>query len=702
MNNYLDDYMYNNGGINPYHLYEIYGKGGLGYKPRDYMIGGTVFTYNDKGEIIDARPYNEDDKEKIIKQGTVDYDLEQLQEHIKYFSDNAKSLTNEEKEQVLKDMNFLYSVNDKTLNGLLGLSNVIIKEEKEDVFIDKMIKETENEIEMNKAKKLELPSSLHKMIDDKIINLNDSLELLKKQKDNSRKPIKATANEITKLLTDEQIAELPKKEYYDYMNRLYLKSKNTKGLTDEQKDIIDMENKKLKKVIRTLKKEHKIKEIEEPEENKYITKGEFNAVVKPAGGGEAVENVIIENEDIRNEIYNKLKLSTDNANLMSLQDFLDVIDKSLPIDLIDPTIKILMEIKKYQKYDYQKFMEELFNKELPTLKKLFLEDLLTIPKVEPSEKIRNFQSMYNYNKKKDILRNFTDDKGNIDDEKLKTYLHKNYKGVSIPLGIQKFGNINEDEVDKSISKNDIQNALKSMNKDWNIKIDYNPESENYGKVIELNKKNGQYKEETKKIKNYDLVFTIALADELLTFNYSKYVRDKNILSPLNAFNLGNDFYEKDEKLSFMIPLELFERTEKTKYVEPKIKNEKEFTSIINDILLEDNKDEDVFFKNKLNTDYPKFLKNIKKINNKYEEEGKIILKFFKDLDITCNLENIKSMTTKINKDFKNRTYKNKTYDTLKESREEVIKDYNIMIEVYKELEKNKDNMIKSLYLKQKK
>lgn len=44
MNNYLDDYMYYNGGINPFHMYEIYGRGGLGYKPH-YIMGRGKPTY---------------------------------------------------------------------------------------------------------------------------------------------------------------------------------------------------------------------------------------------------------------------------------------------------------------------------------------------------------------------------------------------------------------------------------------------------------------------------------------------------------------------------------------------------------------------------------------------------------------------------------------------------------------------------------
>lgn len=117
MNNYLDDYMYYNGGINPYHLYEIYGRGGLGYKPH-YIIGGTLEIVNPE-KINTLMQGNSKDMAKVLRGynraregliSDINYDEEEKIKDLELLNKNIKNIENQILDTKIKESVEKYNI----------------------------------------------------------------------------------------------------------------------------------------------------------------------------------------------------------------------------------------------------------------------------------------------------------------------------------------------------------------------------------------------------------------------------------------------------------------------------------------------------------------------------------------------------------------------------------------------------------------
>jgi hypothetical protein len=134
-------------------------------------------------------------------------------------------------------------------------------------------------------------------------------------------------------------------------------------------------------------------------------------------------------------------------------------------------------------------------------------------------------------------------------------------------------------------------------------------------------------------KPFDYIFTIATKNELLVFNYTKFIKDKCIKSPMDIFKVGNDFYDSsNDKVSYFIPLKYFEKVPKTLFINPIFTDEEIIDSI-----------ENYFEKNEL----PIELKKYKKSFDKYKDDYNDVLE-----RSNINDNDIKKFTEKFFKNYK--------------------------------------------------
>jgi exonuclease SbcC len=582
----IDDLMYINDGNNPFRTGFIYGTGGLGYKPYLGISGGVVIvrdTINKKeeeinGKITDIIPYNEDDKRKLLTDNDFDKDIKDLDNHLNYLTGGENNeiskevkeyidnlppeKKNEIKMMIMKDMDYLREINTKGLQINSGLSQVeVIKDANDnikEILLERPKKENTNE--------------------DKIKKLNDKIKEADTQINKLLQEIHEDPD-IYKLVNESTIVGLNKTKEL-YRNKINeLKGAETinikpelatlKELAPERKlpERYKFTSKDIRGFVRNLN--HELEEENIKYEKYGITDEKFKKKIVPTGGAKAYEDVMENDKDVQKAVYKALGIPSDNPQLENFQNQAGN-NTSLPVDMIDIYNKLLMELKKYVKYDYNELINDLFNSEIKYLQNKILMDINAIIGKKD----------FSYYDKNDILelsKLITDENGKIDRNKTINYLKKNYGGVSIPIGVQKFGNTGEFTTPNRLNDLNTKKYVESQKNDrWDIKIDYRDkidgvDNPNYGKVIKLQQRGTKlnYSKEPQ-----DYIFTIATKNELLTFNYSKYIRDNKIKSPLDAFKVGDDFYDAtSEGASYYIPIDLFTKVEKTSFINPELKED---------------------------------------------------------------------------------------------------------------------------------
>jgi hypothetical protein len=664
---------------------------GLGFIPKQYNImGGMIIKRDEKGNIIDIQPYNDNDIENISRLNDLDEDGELLSNHLNYLKlpDEIKYYLKENdinekefKKQILDDMTKLYNLTDIGIKMSTELSSKV-QDINEDITTsnDEKIKElneliNQNEKERNKlvlkrSKNPELESlitplihSYVKMIDglkQEVINIQNI--------DNPKqkiKPIKPLYSDYTYEKSERKLPQRYK----------YIPSKETvkqiEKLNEEMKDT----NKKYKKF--------------------GISDKDYINMVIPSGGAKEFENTIENNKTIQKELFKNagLKEASENPQLENLQNrFGD--NPNLPIDTVDWLNNVFNELKKYKKYDYNALKNELENKEVNYFQNRLLEELnLRLDK----DNKKSYQDIEHINY---LYKQLSDENGNLDRNKIIEYIEKNIGGISLPIGTAKFGNIGKFEGNQlnNISTKEyvIQEGL---NDNWKIEIDYNQFLKNgkpnpdYGKIIslkEITKEKGKVKYGDEKIDEpFDYIFTIATKNELLVFNYTKFIKEKGIKSPMDIFKVGNDFYDSSsDKVSYFIPLKYFKKIPKTSFINPSFTDEEIIDGIGN-----------YFEKNELPEELKKYKKSFDKYNDEYNEVlissienendiKRFIGKFFKNMEITKPLK----LKTDLNKVL------NDKYPITKVSKEEKIENKNkreYYLNMYDNLvSRNNNNYIK--------
>lgn len=696
----LEDIMYISDGNNPYREDLLYGRGGLGYKPTPYNIigngmndssdddkdfvkdkmilsnilkmtklnkgqrlakerimnkyknnphffkmvdmvmkGGMIIDKDKEGKIKEIREYNDNDIDNINRLNDLDEDNKLLSEHLEYLTipedikDFLKENNIDEKEfitQTLDDMSKIYNLTDigiKLSTELSAKIDDVIKDE--ELSNDEKIKEFNNEIDLFekernniillRSKKPKLESIYTPMIHE----LNRGIERIKQEViniqniDNPKqkiKPIKPTYTNYTEEISDRK---LPKRYKY-------IPSKETVKQVEKLNQQMNDTNKKYKKF--------------------GISDKEYINAIIPSGGAKEFENVIEGNKTIQKELYKKagLKKASENPELENLQNkFGD--NPNLPIDTVDWLNNVFNELKKYKKYDYNSLKNDLENKEVNYFQNRLLNELnlrLDKDNKKSNKEIEHINNLFNQ---------LSNEKGELDKNKIIDYIEKNIGGISIPIGTTKFGNIGKFEGNElnNISTKEyvIQEGL---NDNWKIEFDYNQFLKNgklnpdYGKIVslkEITKDKGKVKYGDETIdKPFDYIFTIATKNELLVFNYSKFIKEKGIKSPMDIFKVGNDFYDSSsDKVSYFIPLKYFEKVPKTSFINPLFTDEEIIDSI-----------ENYFEKNDLAEELEKYKKYFDKYKDDYNEIlesskinenniKKFIGKFFKNVEITNQL-----------------------------------------------------------------
>jgi hypothetical protein len=393
-----------------------------------------------------------------------------------------------------------------------------------------------------------------------------------------------------------------------------------------------------------------------------ITDKTYKEIVVPKGGPEKFEEAVVDTSEIGEAIFDSLGYS---AKIPKIENFQKKVpggkDPTLPIDLVDNDSDLWFELKKYIKYDYERLVNDLSNIQVRYLQN----DMLKT--ISSKLKGKNLTSKDHVTIMNMIKQISDDNNDELDKEKIIKLIKSNFGGPSIPIGVKKFGNIGEFKTNNLNGENEKKYVEDSLNENWDIEIDYDNKegSKTYGKVIKVQKKGDitNYSEEPK-----DYVFVIATKNELLTFNYSDYIRNNKITSPLNAFKVGEDFYDtSSDKASYWIPIDLFKKAEKTTFIKPYIGK---------DIL--DYLDYDEVTLNKLppvvkmkvedikeSVEYEQFIKDINKITNKESEIKKIL----KNNNISYNE---KDYLKKLSK-FKTVSNEKKIYNSMINTRN-VLKD----------------------------
>jgi hypothetical protein len=297
-----------------------------------------------------------------------------------------------------------------------------------------------------------------------------------------------------------------------------------------------------------------------------ITDAKFKEIVVPKGGPEKFEEAVELTDEIKKAIFDSLGIN-EKPKMENFQKIVGGTDPTLPIDLVDYENKLWFELKKYVKYDYNQLVNDLSNIQVRYLQNDMLKNISSILK-------KKVLTSKDHVKIMNMVKGISDDNNDeLDKEKIIELIKSNFGGPSIPIGVKKFGNIGEFKTNKLNGENEKKYVEDSLNEKWDVEIDYNKmkgdkKNKTYGKVITVQKKGG--------ITNYsktpkDYVFVIATKNELLTFNYSDYIRKNEITSPLNVFKVGEDFYDtSSDKASYWIPIDLFKKVEKTTFIKPKI------------------------------------------------------------------------------------------------------------------------------------
>ena len=692
------------------------------------MKGGTVIERDEYGNIINIRTFNEDEKKNIIQNNTIDDDFEEIDKQKKLFIDNPtedileflkeKKISLEDyKNMGFTDYNFLTDIGSSSIkmnNEFIDNTKKIYEDDLKNFVsnkkeIDEKKKEIESEIKSNDNKVLTdtdikkiqfYETQIKKELESQSVNM-DALNLdLITQKDyddskiKSNKNIKDYENQI-KLIKGE-IKEIYKKpSLIDIKNLAPEKVEPFENIKKFHFNKNTREN--FNEFINNLKQET----IDMPKETYGITIDEFNKYVKPEGGYKAFENAVVTKQDIQRELYKSMGLnkSSNNPNFNFLDTVIGITNSQMPIDLVDITNRYFNELKKYEKKDYDELLKDLYNNQLNSFKRYILDEI---------NKNLSTKNLEGYNKAYNIASKYINDKNEFDENKFKEEYYKRYGIVGIPISVKKFGLLgNYDDKNEEIKKN-ADYVKNHLNSKWDIKIDYDPNSSTYGKIIGLktNMKGDYNKNIDKIIFNkkkdniipYDYIFTIGTKDKLLTFNYSKFVRDKKITSPLQAFGVGDDFYDVSKpEVSYFIPLEYFNTVNTTNIIKPNINDEK-----IKDYILEYSISGDKNIPSMLKErfedleDYNEY-QNILELRKIQEGITKKILRKLIEKDIDIDIDNIKNPNSN-GGIFKKTTEIKKKFGASKKvakEKDEFIDYYESKIGKYKKAEEGlKENILK--------